>query len=134
MLRLYKITGDQDYRRAAECLIIPLVELLEENARHPGKRQVRERDIPWPRLGRIHQMVTAGNSVLAAAQHEVDAYGHRPYVAKDSEIAFLRKEYARRRGDVAAICSWLDRVLAARAGGGELDENLPKKQRQFLQQ
>ena len=38
LLRKYRRTGDEDYRHAAECLKIPLMDFLELLSKRPGRR------------------------------------------------------------------------------------------------
>jgi hypothetical protein len=109
LLELYKATGDADYRQAAECLKIGLREFLEAQPRRPGRPQKKESSIPWTRLARIHELVTAGASVLAAAQQEVDEHGAGQ--SRDATVAALRKEYALRRPEVADMVAMVAKMI-----------------------
>jgi hypothetical protein len=110
LLKLYESTGDEDYRRAAECLKIGLLEQLEAAAGRPGRPALKERQIDWPRIGRVHRLVMSGMSVLAAARQEVEEHGHSRFIAKTSAIDTVRREYALRSRDIAAMVNSIDRA------------------------
>jgi hypothetical protein len=125
LMKLFMATGDDDYRLAAECLKVGLLEHLEALPRRSGRPKKKENSIDWPRLARIHRLVTAGASVLAAAQQEVDEHGDSH--SKDATVTSLRKEYTRRRADVAAIVAMMDKAIADIEWFAKLVENSPRK-------
>src|SRR5690606_17897775 len=69
LLKAYRKTGDEDYRRAAEALNIPLLDHVQQLELYPGRRRgptVGKK--AGPRLYRMHRMVISGVGVLEAAK------------------------------------------------------------------
>jgi hypothetical protein len=112
LLRKYRRTGDEDYRRAAECLKIPLMDFLELLSKRPGRRGAT---IGHTAHGRLLRMTLAIErrqvaNPHAAASQEVENSGYAPHPSKASAIDYLRHKYADRKAELKEEARYLLRV------------------------
>jgi hypothetical protein len=126
LLRLYRETSDEDYRRAAECLDVPLLDFLEER-RHerPGRRGPTRERASVPRLDRMAVMVAVGvaSGPYDAARQEVRANGRGEHPTEEAAVDYLRTNYRKRREALQIAARYLLRLdpdwrrLLQRLGG-----------------
>jgi hypothetical protein len=110
LLKEFAKTGDEDFRRAAECLTIPLMDDLQQQRRFPGRRGQTVGKSARPRLYRMHRAVVAGASVLAAARQEVAGYGRGDHASDEAAIDYLRNRYQGESESIAAVIATADRM------------------------
>jgi hypothetical protein len=143
LLRLYHETGDEDYRRAADCLRPNLLELLEEASKHPGRRGSPRERASIPRIDRMAVMIAVGvaSNPYDAARQEVQANGRGEHPTADAAIDYLRTQFRKRREALPIAVDYLLRIepdwrrLLQRLGGrvDSLGEILERKPPVFLQ-
>jgi len=113
LLKAFRKTGDEDYKRAAEALHIPLVDHIEQLKLYPGRRRgpsvAKE---ARPRLYRIHRMIAGGATVHAAARQEVMVHGRGAHATEDAAIHYLCRAYHRDRESIEADVGVADRFIA----------------------
>jgi hypothetical protein len=117
LLELYRETGDEDYRCAAECLTIRLLDFLNDRPRRRGGRgQGRAGKVAIERLARMHRLIAAGTSPHSAATQEVAQHGHGEHASTEAAVTYLRRAYARER-----VCfESIDRIQQYRASVSKL--------------
>jgi hypothetical protein len=104
LLRLYQSTGDEDYRRAADCLT------------NAPQRQRGRPESAWPearaRLKRMNVMLLrdAAANVHDAAFREVDNHGRGAHASQEAAVTYLRKRY---RESEKVTFDWLKGVIDA---------------------
>jgi hypothetical protein len=138
LLRLYRETGDEDYRRAAECLRPGLMEILEEKSKHPGRRGSTRERASIPRIDRMAVMiaVSIASNPYDAARREVRANGRGEHPSEAAAIDYLRTQFRKRREALPIAVDYLLRIepdwrrLLQRLGGridnfGEILEQKP---------
>jgi hypothetical protein len=87
LLRLYENTGDETYRRLADCL----------TPRRPrGRPESAAREAP-SRIGRMNEMWLRDEAVTPyeAARQEVKVHGRGEHLSDKAAIAYLHRLYRR---------------------------------------
>ena len=113
LLKAFEETGDDDYRRAAECLKLPLLDelkLLSAKAKQ-GRGLGAAGKTSRPRLFRMHRAVMAGASRLAAARQEVADYGRGDHHSDEAAIDYLRSSYRGKAEYIADLVAASNQIL-----------------------
>jgi hypothetical protein len=115
LLKLYRQTGDEEYRNAAEALKIPLLDHLKQLDLYAQRRRGRTvgKEV-GPRLYRMHKLIAGGMTVHAAAWKELRDHGHHSSATEHSQVRFLCKEYAEQRERIIEDFAFSERVAAPR--------------------
>jgi hypothetical protein len=103
LLKLYRKTGDEDYKRAAEALKLPLLDHIKQLDLYPGR--VRGPTVlaeAFPRFYRMHRSIAAGKTVSAAARKEVNEHGRGAHTSEDTAFNYLRHHYPEHAERIAA--------------------------------
>jgi hypothetical protein len=103
LLQLYESTGDEDYRRAADCL-------------KPRTPRGRPKDAAPaalkapPRIERMNEMLLRDKaaSVHDAARREVRLFGRGAHATEEAAVVYLSKLY---RASEEATYAWLKRSI-----------------------
>jgi hypothetical protein len=120
LLKAFEQTGDEDWRRAAECLRLPLLDEIKLSATKANKGRGRGAAgrTARPRLFRICRAVAAGETVYAAARSEVAEHGYDGHASEAAAVDYLRARY---REDGEAIKGIISAVHALHAHWQEFD-------------